>query len=162
MAEDKETAVEDLDSPNESDHWHESSDYGPTNDKPYHGESITHTPPASPPTQNKRNRVQTTSSIRNALEIAGELTSSPKGLLRYWKKGSQAQVKEYWDRELETRRAEEDNEAHLIAVKKRRTAADKREAAKLRKKRQRDRIKEAEIREGVRSPGGTKRKVSTT
>jgi hypothetical protein len=47
-----------------------------------------------------------------------------------------------------------------MAVKKRKTEDNKREAAKLRKKRQRERVKEAEIREGVRSPGGTKRKVS--
>lgn len=147
-------------SPDGSDH--ELSDYSPqaTNDKRLYGERVTNTPspPASP--QKKRNCVQATSSIRNALEIAGELTGSPKGLLRYWKKGSQAQVKEYWDRELETRRAAEDDKAHSISVKKSKSAADKREAAKLRKKRQREREKAAEIRAGVRSPGGTKRKVS--
>ena len=101
------------DSPNESDH------------EPI----ITHMPPAS--LQKKQNRLQATSSIRNALEIAGELTGSPKGLLRYWKKGSEAQVKEYWDRELETRRVAEDDEAHFIAVKKRKSDDTKREAAKL-------------------------------
>jgi hypothetical protein len=132
------------DSPNESDH-----DPSIT---------VTHAPPAS--FQKKPNRLQATSSIRNALEIAGELTGSPKGLLRYWKKGSEAQVKEYWDRELETIRAAEDDEAHSIAVKKRKGEDNKREAAKLRKKRQRERVKEAEIKAGVRSPGGTKRKVS--
>ena len=45
-------------------------------------------------------------------------------------------------------------------MKKRKSDNTKREAAKLRKKRQLERVKEAEIREGVRSPGGTKRKVS--
>jgi hypothetical protein len=145
-------------SPNGSDDDSEPSDYSPTNDKRLYSERITNTPPASPP--KKRNRVQATSSIRNALEIAGELTGSPKGLLRFWKKGSQAQMKEYWDRELETRRAAEDDEAHSITVKKSKSAANKREAAKLRKQRQRERAKEADIRAGVRSPGGTKRKVS--
>lgn len=147
-----------LPAPNGSDH--EPSNYNPTNDKRLssYSEHITNTPPASP--QNKRNRVQAKSSIRNALEIADELTGSPKGLLRFWKKGSQAQVKEYWDRELETRRVAEDDEAHSIAVKKSKSTANKREAAKLRKKRQREREKQADIRAGVRSPGGTKRKVS--
>jgi hypothetical protein len=143
-------------SPNGSDH--KPSNYNPTNDKRLYSEHITNTPPASPP--NKRNRVQAKSTIRNALEIADELTGSPKGLLHFWKKGSQAQVKEYWDRELETRWAAEDDEAHSVAVKKSKSAANKREAAKLRKKRQREREKEADIRAGVRSPGGTKRKVS--
>ena len=147
-------------SPDGSDHDSELSYYSPqaTNDKRLYSERITNTPPASP--QKKQNCVQVTSSIRNALEITEECTSSPKGLLRYWKKGSQAQVKEYWDRELETRRAAEDDEAHSIAVKKSKSAVDKREAAKLHKKWQREREKEAEIRAGARSPGGTKRKVS--
>jgi hypothetical protein len=148
------------DSPNGSDH--EPSDYssGSTNEKRarLYSEHITNIPSASP--QKKRNRVQATSSIRNALEIAGELTSNPKGLLHYWNKGSKAQTKEYWDREIETRRAAEDDEAHSIAIKKFKSAANKREAAKLRKQRQRERVKDAEIKAGVRSPGGTKRKVN--
>ena len=81
-------------------HVEDDSDsfYGSDHEPAPHVESITHTPPASPP--KKQNRVQATPSIRNALEIAGELTGSPKGLLRYWKKGTQAQVKEHWDREI--------------------------------------------------------------
>jgi hypothetical protein len=147
-------------SPNGSDHEPSDTDPdSPTDAKRLYSEHITNTPSASP--KKKQNRLQATSSIRNALEIASEPTyGSPKGLLRFWKRGSQAQVKEYWDRELETIRAAEDDEAHSTAVKKSKSAAHKREAAKLRKKRQREREKDAEIRAGVRSPEGTKRKVS--
>jgi hypothetical protein len=130
-----------------------------TNTKRLYSERITNTPPASP--QKKWTHVQATSSIRNALEIANDDTyGSPKGLLHFWKKGSQAEVKEFWDHKRESRRAAEDDDAHSITVKKSKSTTNKRDAAKLRKQRQRQHEKEAEIRAGVRSPGGTKRKVS--
>ena len=69
-----------------------------TNTKRLYSERITNTPPAS--SQKKWNQVQATSSIRDALEIANDPTyGSPKGLLRFWKKGSQAEVKKFWAHE---------------------------------------------------------------
>jgi hypothetical protein len=79
--------------------------------------------------------------------------------LRFWKKGDQETVKKYWNKVQEERRDADEEEAFAIKVKQNRRTKEKREAANLRKQRQRKREKDIEIRSGVRSPGGTKRKV---
>jgi hypothetical protein len=118
------------------------------------------TPHTSP--QKKNVRTQVTSSIRAALEAANDATpghGNPQGLLRFWKKGDQETVKKYWNNVQEEQRDADEEEAFAIKVKKNRRDKEKREAATLRKQRQRMREKDAEIQSGVRSPGGTKRKV---
>jgi hypothetical protein len=80
-------------------------------------------------------------------------------LLHFWKKGSQAEMKEFWNHEQETGRAAKDDEAHSITVKKNRNTVNKREATKLCKQWQQEHEKEAEIRAGVGSPGGQNKRL---
>ncbi|PPR06353.1 hypothetical protein CVT26_004627 [Gymnopilus dilepis] len=103
------------------------------------------------------------SSIRNALELSKEaedLGDNPKfGLLRYWSKGTAADKQAYFDREDE--RAENDRSEKDVAEKT--VATDKklheRDLAKRRQQKRRSLMKKREIKEGVHSPGSTKRKV---
>ena len=110
--------------------------------------------------QKKKTHTQATSSIRAVLEAANDATfGNPQGLLHFWKKGSQETVKEYWNRVQEERHDEDEEEAFAIKMRQNKRRNEKREAATLHKQRQRKHEKDAEIQSGVRSPGGTKRKV---
>jgi hypothetical protein len=152
-------------SPLESDY--ESLEYTPPPSPTLHSlsaststysECVTDIPHTSP--QKKETRTQVTSSVRAALEAANDTTyGNPQGLLRFWKKGDQETVKKYWNKVQEERRDADEEEAFAIKVKQNRRTKEKREAANLHKQRQRKREKDIEIRSGVRSPGGTKRKV---
>ncbi|KAF8879418.1 hypothetical protein CPB84DRAFT_1852092 [Gymnopilus junonius] len=121
--------------------------------------------PKSKPLQKvfKSAMLKVKSSIQNAFKLskeAEELGDNPKfGLLRFWKKGTAADKKAYFEREDE--RAEDDQSQKDVAEKT--VTADKkihkRDLARLCQQKQRALMKEKEIEEGARSPGGTKRKI---
>ena len=124
-----------------------------------YSEHVTDIPHTNP--RKKETRTKVISSIKAALEAANDAShGKPQGLLRFWKKGNQETVKEYWNKVQEDQHDADEKEAFAIKAKQsQRKIVEKREAATLRKQKQRKREKDAEIRSGVRSPGGSKRKV---
>lgn len=123
-------------------------------------ERVTNTPHSSP--QKKRTRVQALSSVRVGLEISTggeELGRKPRGLLQYFKKGSSVETSEYWAKQVELGEEEREKIEYVAKALENQKRFDHREGARLRKQKQRQRLKEAEIHRGVRSPGGRKRKV---
>ena len=116
--------------------------------------------------EKKKSKLKTiTSAIRNAFELSKEtkdLGQEPKfGLLKFFSKGTAEDKKAYFAREDE--RAENtwslnDVEAQNHHMQKK---LHERELARRRKQKQRQSLKETEIKAKVRTPGGTKRKVSS-
>ena len=100
------------------------------------------------------------SSIRSALEFAKEHQDSNIGLLKYFSQGTKEEMDAYWKR-VEERTVVDRERQHFD---KKSVDMDKkqyeRELARVRQQRKRERIKEKEIKEGVRSPGGKKCKVN--
>jgi hypothetical protein len=117
---------------------------------------------SSEETQKSKRKI-VASAIRDALGLAKEaedLGQKPKGLLGFFKKGTQEERDSYFAREDE-RAAEIRSQARVdvtnVYAKKK---IYERELARQRQQKKRRIQKEQEIRHGVRSPGGTKRKVS--
>lgn len=100
------------------------------------------------------------SSVRNALEFAKEHQDSNIGLLKYFSQGTKEDEDVYWRREEERTAVNQEKqnfEDKSVDMDKK---LHNRELARVRQQRKRDRIKGKEIKEGVRSPGGKKRKVN--
>ena len=73
-------------------------------------------PHASP--QKKKTCTQATPSIRVALEAANHIAyGNPQDLLRFWKKGSQETIKEYWNKVQEEWHDADEEEAFAIKAK---------------------------------------------
>jgi hypothetical protein len=91
-----------------------------------------------------------------------DLGQEPKfGLLKFFSKGTAEDKKAYFAREderAENTRSLNNFEAQNLHVEKK---LHERELARHRQQRRRQLVKEMEIKAKVRSPGGTKRKVST-
>jgi hypothetical protein len=98
------------------------------------------------------------SSVRKALEF-GKDQDSNTGLLKYFSQGTKEGMDTYWKKEEERIAVNEEKKnfkkMSVVMEKKLR----KRELARVHQQKKRDRIKEREVKEGVRSPGGKKRKV---
>lgn len=96
------------------------------------------------------------------MEFTERAGNAKGGLLNWFKQGTKADTKAYWDRQEEeasVRRSEHDYVTRNQAMKKKtheqalvRTRVQKHRALK----------KEKEVKNGTRSPGGTKRKVHST
>ena len=100
------------------------------------------------------------SSIRKALEFGKDHPDSTTGLLKYFSQGTKEDGDTYWKREEErtvVNLEKKDFKKKSVDMEKK---LYKRELARVRQQRKRDRIKGREINQGVRSPGGRKRKVS--
>jgi hypothetical protein len=98
-----------------------------------------------------------------AFEISAEnevMGKRLQGLLQFFKKGSQADTSSYWAKQMEAGRDQQEDEVFNMKVYVHQKKQDHTEAAQVRKQKQRECKKEAEILSGVRSPGGRKRKVS--
>lgn len=101
------------------------------------------------------------SSIRKALDFSKDNQGSNIGLLKYFGQGTKEDVEEYWKKEEERSaviREKENFKKRTVDIEKK---LHKRDLARVRQQRKRDRIKEREVKEGVRSPGGKKRKVNS-
>ena len=100
------------------------------------------------------------SSVRSALEFAKRHQDSNIGLLKYFSQGTKEDVDVYWKREEERSAVSQEKknvEKKVVDMEKK---LHKRELALIRQRRRRGIIKEMEVREGIRSPGGKKRKVN--
>jgi hypothetical protein len=119
-----------------------------------HSMRTSDTPPSSPTT--KRVRPSTASSIRRALEKK----DGPQGILLFFRKATDEEHREWLKRtcagdaeELENMEWEKKKEDQILQVKKRRNATKC-------KQKQRAKEKKREVLAGLRSPGGSKIKVS--
>jgi hypothetical protein len=113
----------------------------------------------NPPSQAEYARKKVTSSVRNALQFTKQAGKAKGGLLNWFQLGTKADTKAYWDRQEEeasVRRSEEDYVNRNKAAKKK---AHERELVRIRVQKHRTLKKESEVKNGTRSPGGTKRKV---
>ena len=104
------------------------------------------------------------SAIRNAFDMEKEAKDlgdeSKFGLLKFFSKGKAADKKAYFAREDEraaNMRSGDDYNSRQQVMK---VKDHKREQGRLRQQKRRRLLKDEEIRGGVRSPRGTKRKVS--
>lgn len=102
------------------------------------------------------------SAIRTALKIKDEAEKLGKethrGLLSFWRKGTEAEKKNFYKMHDDI---SAENQSKLASAKKHDDATTKvhiRELARIRKQKQRKKLKEVERASGLRSPGGTKRK----
>jgi hypothetical protein len=100
------------------------------------------------------------SSVRSALEFAKEHEDSNIGLLKYFSQGNKEDVDAYWKKEEERTAVNQEKRNFLKKSENMDKKRHERELARIRQQKMRDRIKEKELKEGVRSPGGKKRKVS--
>jgi hypothetical protein len=101
----------------------------------------------------KKPRTQATSSIRSAIE------SEPHGILLFFKKATPEQHHAFLAssaEEIEQRMETDEWKNSQVDMRKK---AIRREREKTKKRDQRQRRKEHEIANGLRSPGGTKRQV---
>ncbi|KIJ90294.1 hypothetical protein K443DRAFT_15356 [Laccaria amethystina LaAM-08-1] len=119
---------------------------------------------SSPDHEKKKPKLKTVSSaIQNAFEMSQEaedLGQEPKfGLLKFFSKGTVEDKKAYFEREDEraknARSLNNFEEQNVMMEKK----LHERELARHRQQRRRKSLKEQEIKDRVRSPGGTKRKL---
>jgi hypothetical protein len=119
----------------------------------------------SPSPEPKKVKKQITSAIRHALELStaevGNGQGAKHGLLKYFSKGTEEDRKAYFSREDELY-----NEVRLQAIVDAKNAGARkrvreRDLARERQRKHRQLAKVHEIQSGQRSPGGTKRKVSS-
>lgn len=93
------------------------------------------------------------------MEFTERAGNAKGGLLNWFKQGTKADTKAYWDRQEEeaaVRRSNDDYIATNYAIKKK---LHERELVRIRVQKHRALKKENEVKNGTRSPGGTKRKV---
>jgi len=128
-------------------------------------------PPVNPPLPNKPGMTLASASS----DLAAESTSKPTvtsairrgltegakaGLFQYFSQGTREQNKEYHTRETEKSEMIMQDDQHKIAIARLEQQETKRERARIRKQIERERKKRSEIKLGLRSPGGRKRRVS--
>jgi len=111
-------------------------------------------PSASP--QKKREHLQITSAIRNALELAeGDGTQKPR-LLNFFSRGTRENFQNYWHREDEQQKeaaSEEAFHAKSLEIEKK---DHERGLAWLWQQKHREKVKKRQIENGEHSPRGTK------
>ena len=98
------------------------------------------------------------SSIWKALEF-GKDQGSNTGLLKFFNQGTKEGMDTYWKKEEEHVAVNEEKKGFKKKLVIMERKLHKRELGQIRQQKMRDRIKEREIKNGVRSPGGKKRKV---
>lgn len=118
-----------------------------------HQDRATNTPPISP--VRKKSRLQTQSSIRQALESK----ETPQGLLLYFHKATKTEHQEWLLRSSEEVAERADNEHWQQEKRIRIMEEEQRLKATNRKCAQRGREKKLAIARGLWSPGGRKKKV---
>jgi hypothetical protein len=109
---------------------------------------------SSSPTK-KKARLHAQSSIRKAIE-----EGKPRGLLQYFKKATEEEHQAYLDRTTAEAKENAENEQWNKDRHEKTLQVKKRLRARERKRKQRGREVKEEISCGLRSPGGTKIKVS--
>ena len=100
------------------------------------------------------------SSIRKALEFSKDHQDHNMGLLKYFSQGRKEDVDAYWKKEEERTAVNQEKKNFLKKAVDMERKLHKRELARVRQQRKRDKRKAREVKEGVRSPGGKKRKVN--
>ena len=103
----------------------------------------------------KKARLHVQSSIRKALE-----EDKPRRLLQYFKKATEAEHQEYFDRTTAEAKEKAENEQWKKDRHEKILQAKRRLQARQRKQKQQRRETKKEISCGLRSPGGTKIKVN--
>lgn len=113
-------------------------------------------PPSSP--SKKRPRTAIVSSVQKAID---NLKDKPGKTLLKWfnQKSTEEKQKAHWAKVQEEAEEEREEREHWERIAKLKKENKVREQNKLRKRHQRSQQKEVEIKNGVRSPRGTKRKV---
>jgi hypothetical protein len=101
------------------------------------------------------------SSVRKALEFRKDHQDSNIGLLNYFSQGTKEDVDAYWKKEEERTAVNEEKKNFKKKSVDMERKLHKRDLAWVRQQRKRSRIKEREVKEGVRSPGGKKPKVNS-
>lgn len=131
------------------------------------GSVETPNPSDHPKTSNQNHSVFTepltrkSSSIRQALQTpCDDDNDEPTGLLKYFKKATEEERHYQTARELEKLKTTSETVLHEEAITAEKRKVQKRERARERKQKERQRKKDVDIAAGLRSPGGTKRKVS--
>jgi hypothetical protein len=115
-----------------------------------------HTVDTSTSSPTKKARLHVQSSIRKAIEKKGK----PPGLLQYFKKATEAEHQVYLDRTTAEVKENAENEQWKKDQYERVLQVKKRQHAKERKQKQREKEMKRQVSCGLRSPGGTKRKVN--
>lgn len=107
----------------------------------------------------KPRKEKVSSAIRTALE---KIKSQPvtKGLLTFFKPSTRQEHETHIIREAEKEREKKEEKVWQSRQDREVTKVEVREDAKLRKRKESARKKEEDIHAGLRSPGGTKRKVN--
>jgi hypothetical protein len=105
----------------------------------------------------KKARLHAQSSIRKAVE-----EGKPRGLLLYFKKATEEEHQAYFDRTTADVKENAENEKWIKDQRERILQVKKCLHARERKRKQRAREVKKEVACGLRSPGGTKIKVSIT
>lgn len=128
-------------------------------------------PPLNPPHPNKPAATSTSASS----DLPAESTSKPtvtsairkglaegakNGLFKFFSEGTKEQNKEYHTRETERCEMIMQDNQHKIEVARLEQQKRKRDGARVRKQKERERKKRSDIKLGLRSPGGRKRRVS--
>jgi hypothetical protein len=103
-------------------------------------------------------RKKVASSVRNALEFAQETGEPKSGILRWFKPGTKADIKAYWDRHEEEAAERQSHHEFIAKNEALEKKMHERELVRLRVQKHRVMKKEKEINSGRRSPGGTKLK----
>jgi hypothetical protein len=99
------------------------------------------------------------SSVRKALEF-GKDQDSKTGLLKYFSQGAKEDMDVYWKKEEERTSVDQEKKNFQKKTAATEKKLHKRELARVRQQKKRDHMKERDVKTGVRSPGGRKRKVS--
>ena len=143
----------------DSDHGGLDSQIGTTSPPCYNMRKRTHhehTVDTSTSSPTKKARLHVQSSIRKAIEKEGK----PSGLLQYFKKATEAEHQAYLDRTTAEVRENAENEQWKKDQYERVLQVKKRQHAKERKQKQQEREMKRQVSCGLRSPGGTKKKVN--
>jgi hypothetical protein len=120
---------------------------------------------ASSANPTKKSRTESTSSIRTGLEKTEAAIRKKErlpGLFQYFRKATEGERKEYLARMDEETETQTEKEKHYTQKAKREQETRMRDRNRERKRLQRVRMKNLEIKSGLRSPGGTKRQVRLT
>jgi hypothetical protein len=106
----------------------------------------------------KNQKVTRVSAIRSGLEGLND-ASKPRGLFKFWKKGTNEDKNQYFQREDE-RHNEWMEQDKVTSHQKKQVQVDmKRERARLRKQKSRAKKKESMIQDGTDNPKGKKKRV---
>ncbi|KAE9395696.1 hypothetical protein BT96DRAFT_1043228 [Gymnopus androsaceus JB14] len=112
--------------------------------------------------ETKRARPSIKSATRKALDIKdANLGAASTGIMKFFNKpATREEAKAYWDEVDEAANDDREKTEHFATVQAEKQKVREREKARERKRKSRAVAKSVEIRQGIRSPGGTKHKTS--